>query len=204
MITKYVENEDGSIQQINEHDGARTSHYPLFKGQTKTRQVDHPTELEPVPLLDAKGKQVLGDNGEKLYEYKPKIITETYEPYAELLDSGVEIEWLTDDAKDKAAKVVETQAFRTGRKTGISNASVTTTTGKVFSADETSITRMNESLYAITLAVESGMIADVSEFPLQWVLHDAESGEGVEITYAELVEAFVLANQNRASLWLKK
>jgi hypothetical protein len=44
----------------------------------------------------------------------------------------------------------------------------------------------------------------IRDSPLQWVLHDAESGEGVEITYDELVEAFVLANQNRAALWLKK
>jgi hypothetical protein len=130
--------------------------------------------------------------------------TETYEPYAELIDSGVEIEWLSDDAKDKAAKVVEVQAFKAGRKAGVSDASVTVGTGKVFSADETSITRMHESKQAIESAVELGLISEVSEYPLQWVLHDAESGEGVEITYDELVEAFVLANQNRAALWLKK
>ena len=173
MITKYIENEDSSIQRIDEHEGAVTSHLPVFEGQTRER-TDEDGEIE------------------------------AYEPYAELVDSGVEIEWLSDDAKDKAAKVVEVQAFKAGRKAGVCNASVTVGSGKVFSADETSITRMHESMQAIESAVELGFISEVSEYPLQWVLHDAESGEGVEITYAELVEAFVLANQNRAALWLKK
>ena len=45
MITKYIENEDSSIQRIDEHEGAVTSHLPVFEGQTRER-TDEDGEIE--------------------------------------------------------------------------------------------------------------------------------------------------------------
>lgn len=81
----------------------------VTEGKTKTRQVAHPTELIEVPLIDANGLPVFGDNGEELYEYQAKMIVETYSPFNDLLAKElageITIQWLTDQEKaDYAAQ----------------------------------------------------------------------------------------------------
>jgi hypothetical protein len=108
-----------------------------------------------------------------------------------------------ETAEDKAAKLAEQerQAFKANRDQLLATATVTTSSGKVFDADERSITRMAESKGAIRDAVELGLIADVDDYPLAWGLADNETGVLTPITFAELVEACALANQNRAVIW---
>jgi hypothetical protein len=118
--------------------------------------------------------------------------------------------WLNDatvtTAAEKAEQAIEAEniRFKSERAEALNSSTITISTGKVFDADEISITRMSESKQAIQDAIEVGLITTVDEYPLQWVLHGSKTGEGTPITYLELVEASALANQNRSSIWLRK
>ena len=129
---------------------------------------------------------------------------ETYSPWDELIDSGAEIEWITDEQKAATEREQKIQDFKAKRAEALANAIVTISTGKEFHADEKSISRMTESKQSIKDAVEIGLLNSVDEFQLKWTLCTDESGTATEITYQELVEACALANQKRSQLWLKE
>lgn len=90
------------------------------------------------------------------------------------------------------------------RNTLLASATVTVTSGKKFDADETSITRLKESIDAVYEAVELGKLASIEDYSTAWVLAGSESGIATQVTMTDLREAFVLACENRANLWVKE
>ena len=131
---------------------------------------------------------------------KPRRVVEKFiELYRAGLEEG------EPDLSLPIEEELDEKEFKERRAKNVASAKVTVSSGLVFSANERAITRMSEVIQSVQVAIELGMIADPdADYPLQWVLHGAKSGEGTSIMFADLLEAFALANQLRSQLWLKE
>ncbi|MFK3873043.1 hypothetical protein [Pseudoalteromonas rhizosphaerae] len=83
--------------------------------------------------------------------------------------------------------------FKLRRQSEIDTATVTTSTGKCFDADETSITRLANALVKHWALEPTDMIP--------WSTADVGTGVMVNCTKAEIIEAHQLATDNFAATW---
>lgn len=97
------------------------------------------------------------------------------------------------DVEQRKADELELAQFRVSRADRINNAVVVTASGNKFDADEQSISRMLNQLFAI---------ADKpANYKLRWSLADTPTGVMSDITKADLVEAHRLAVEHMAVNW---
>mgnify|MGYP003396728941 CR=1 FL=1 len=91
----------------------------------------------------------------------------------------------------------ELMEFKSNRVNELDSAVIEISSGKKFDASEIAQKRMSNAILALNVAGKTD--ADT----LNWSLADTGSGVATEITFAELKEAFVLAVENMAAIWLR-
>lgn len=158
------------------------------------------------PVLDEEGNPVLDDNGdpvtEPVYESQEQFETvpnmvdveiNVWDKLQELHadpDSPVTILPVPQSVLDEESL----NTFRSSRATAIQTATVTTTAGNCYDANEIAQERMNR---AITAASVAGMDDNDT---LSWSLNSDPTGVMSTVTIADLKEAFVLSVQQMTTL----
>lgn len=158
------------------------------------------------PVLDENGDPLVDENGNPVTEPVYESV-EQFETVPNMVDVEINV-WdkLQELHADPDSPVTilpvpqsvvdeeSLNAFRGSRTSAIQTATVTTTAGNCYDANETAQERMNR---AITAASMAGMV-DTDE--LSWSLNTDPTGVMSTVTIADLKEAFVLAVQQMATL----
>lgn len=87
------------------------------------------------------------------------------------------------------------QDFKSSRQELLDEATVTTSEGNVYDADEVSIIRLS---YAISAAIDNG---STDSDLLEWSLANTGTGVMTDVTLSDLKEARKLAVQNMSTIW---
>lgn len=109
------------------------------------------------------------------------------------LDDDTKQSILNQFEYEKSQQPTAIELFKLQRQQQIDSAIITISTGKCFDADETSITRLANALIKHWELEPTGIIP--------WSTADVGTGEMVECTKAEIMEAHQLATDNFAATW---
>lgn len=121
--------------------------------------------------------------------------TDTSDEYMNALelDDDAKHSVLTQKECEESQQPSPIELFKAERQKLIDNATITTASGKCFDADETSITRMANAIIKHWELEPTGIIP--------WSTADVGTGEMVECTKAEIIEAHQLATDNFTATW---
>lgn len=100
---------------------------------------------------------------------------------------------LSQKAYEESQEPVHVTAFKAQRQSLIDTATVITSSGKSFDANERSIIRLGNAVIKLMDKPDSHIVP--------WSTADVDTGVMVECTKAEIVEAHQLATDNFAAMW---
>lgn len=100
---------------------------------------------------------------------------------------------LSQKAYEESQEPVHVTAFKAQRQSLIDTATVITSSGKSFDANERSIIRLGNAVIKLMDKPDSHIVP--------WSTADVDTGVMVECTKAEIVEAHELATDNFAAMW---
>lgn len=220
---KFIDESDfekAEFFQLDSEGSIRTKHgswlgiiWPGMVRTTSTQEGDSQVstgfknvKTDDIPILDEEGNPVLDEEGNPVLE--PVFESqEQFETVPNMVDVEINVWdklWELHNDPDSPVTVLPVpqsvldeeslNAFRGSRTSAIQTATVTTTAGNCYDANETAQERMNR---AITAASMAGMV-DTDE--LSWSLNTDPTGVMSTVTIADLKEAFVLAVQQMATL----
>ena len=135
--------------------------------------------------------------GEECLATTVRLVSSDSDEFSEIV-STCEIDEYDADGIIAAAE--ETASFKESRQAALDSATITTSAGNTYDADEISITRMGETISAIEKMVSNGTIESTDDYEVNWIMADNETSVATSTTFDDLEEAYIAACELRSEI----